>query len=201
MEKMNWREAYATGIRVIDDDHKMLFSIVNNLVSEVNAETASESRQIESLLEALVEYVDSHFAREELFLEQYGYPRLNEHRDGHDALRHQIDAICYDYHAAPEKIDLKKVCAFLMTWLSEHILESDMDYVPYLVGEKKGKGPELRGVSQQITVSVPVGTGRLIHELAHELRHVQDVDAAIRHFSDSHFSGVYKNRSFRKTSS
>jgi len=201
MEKMNWRPAYATGIRMIDDDHKMLFSIVNNLVAEVNADTASNPRQIESLLEALTEYVDSHFSREELFLEQYGYPKLDEHRDGHDALRHQIDAISNDYQRAPDSIDLEKVCVFLTEWLSEHILKSDMDYVPYLNGEKKGKDPRLRQNSQQVTVSVPTGTGRLIHELAHELRHAQDTDSAIRHFNDAHFSGTYRKRSFLKSSS
>jgi len=201
MKKMNWRQAYATGIRMIDDDHKMLFSIVNNLVDEVNEETASDPRQIGSLLEALTEYIDSHFSREELFLEQYGYPRLNEHRDGHDALRHQIDSISNDYQTTPDSIDLEKVCIFLTGWLSEHILKSDMDYVPYLNGEKKGKDPGLRQASQQVTVSVPTGTGRLIHELAHELRHAQDTDSAIRHFSDAHFSGVYRKRSFMKAPS
>ena len=200
MEKLDWQQVYATGIRVIDNDHKMLFSIVNNLVSEVNGETVSESRQIDSLLEALVEYVDSHFVREELFLEQFGYPKLDEHRDGHDALRHQVDAIANDYQTAPDSIDLEKVCDFLTKWLSEHILESDMDYVPYLNGEKKGMEPGLRDTSQQVTVSVPMGTGRLIHELAHELRHAQDIDAAIRHFNDAHFTGAYKKRSFLKSS-
>ncbi len=201
MEKLTWQQAYSTGIRVIDDDHKMLFSIVNNLVSEVNGESTGDSRQIESLLEALVEYVDSHFAREELFLEQFGYPKLDEHRDRHDALRHQIDAISNDYQAAPDSIDLEKVCDFLINWLSQHILKSDMDYVPYLNGEKEGKEPGLRDTSQQVTVSVPMGTGRLIHELAHELRHAQDVDSAIRHFNDEHFSGSYRKRSFLKSPS
>jgi len=199
MQKLDWQLAYATGIRVIDNDHKMLFSIVNNLVAEVNGETVSDSRHIESLLEALIEYVDSHFTREELFLEQFGYPKLDEHRDGHDALRRQIDAISDDYQTAPDSIDLEKVCDFLMKWLSEHILKSDMDYVPYLNGEKTGKEPGLRDTSQQVTVSVPMGSGHLIHELAHQLRHAQDIDAAIRHFNDAHLTGAYKKRSFRKT--
>jgi hemerythrin len=198
MERLAWKAAYATGIRVIDDDHKMLFSIINNLVSEVNSETEEDPRQVESLLEALVQYVGSHFAREELFLEQFGYPGLNEHRDGHDALRYQIDDISSDYKENPDNVDLGKVSVFLKSWLSEHILKSDMDYVPYLNGEKRSKDEGLRTVSQQVTVAVPVGRGRLIHELAHELRHSQDIDSAVRHFSDAHFSGAYRKRSFRK---
>jgi len=199
MRQMLWQESFATGVRVIDDDHKMLFSIVNNLISEVNAETPADPRQVESLFEALVKYVDSHFAREEQFLEQFGYPKLDAHRDSHDGLRRQLGAICIDYQNAPDNIDLEKVCTFLMSWLAEHILKSDMDYVPYLKGDKNAKETGLRAVSQQVTVSVPAGTGNLIHELAHQLRHAQDVDAAVRHFNDAHFSGDHKKRSFQKS--
>jgi len=199
MRKMLWQETFATGVRAIDDDHKMLFSIVNNLITAVNADQPVDPRQIESLLEALVTYVDSHFAREEKFLEQFGYPKLDAHRDAHDGLRQQMDAICNDYQNSPDSMDLEKVCTFLMSWLGEHILKSDMDYVPYLKGEKNGKEGGLRDVSQQVTVSVPAGMGNLVHELAHHLRHAGDVDAGVRQFYDAHVSGAHKKRSFQKT--
>jgi len=200
MKNLAWQDVYATGIRVIDDDHKMLFSIVNNLVSEVNAEKPVEPRQIDSLLRALTKYVDSHFSREERFLEQFGYPKLDEHRDGHDALRRQIDAISIDYYATPDKIDLEKVCEFLMKWLSQHILKSDMDYVPYLIGEKPGVALGLRENSRQVTVTVPPGCDHLIHELAHQLKHAQSIDSAVRRFNDGHFSDAPRKRNFAKTS-
>lgn len=198
MEKMAWQQSFNTGIRVIDDDHKMLFSIVNNLIEEVNEATEIEPREIESLFEALVNYVDTHFAREEQFLEQFGYPELDAHRDKHDALRQQIDGIANDYKSAPDSIDLEKVCVFLINWLSQHILKSDMDYVPYVTGNKTGIEAGLRVRSQQVAVSVPRGTGNLVHELAYHLRHAKDVDTAVRHFNENHFGGLHKKRSFLK---
>jgi hemerythrin len=199
MEKMDWQASFNTGIRVIDEDHKMLFSIVNNLIDEVNSSADGEPREIESLLEALINYVDTHFAREEQFLEQFGYPELDTHRDTHDALRQQIDGIANDYKTQPDSVDLRKVCVFLINWLSQHILISDMDYVPYVTGDKTGTEPGLRARSQQVSVSVPRGTGNLVHELAYHLRHTKDVDAAVRHFNENHFSGFHKKRSFQKT--
>lgn len=201
MKQILWQDAFDTGIRVIDDDHKMLFSIVNNLIDEVHQGREGCERQIESLLDALSDYVDSHFAREELFLEQYGYPELNAHRDSHDDLRREIEGIAADYKEDAERIDLRKVCAFLALWLSDHILKSDLAYMPYLSGEKKGDKRAMRRTSQQVTVSIPMGTGNLIHELAHELRHGIDVDSAVRYFADRHFRGDYRKKTFRKTSS
>jgi len=192
MVKMVWRDAYSTGIRVIDEDHKMLFSIINNLVDEIDSGSTLDSRKISSVLEALNAYVASHFTREERFLEQFGYPELANHRHSHDALRNQLGTISNDYRTDPDSIDLQALSMFLMKWLSEHILKSDMDYVPYLLGKKTGVPSSSRSKSLQVTVSVPKDKTYLITEFANELRKSRDSDMAVKNFYDAYFNGDYK---------
>jgi hemerythrin len=199
MEEVPWKSSFATGFRAIDDDHKMLFSIVNNLIAETKAGEANNPRQIESLLEALENYVDTHFTREEQFLEKFGYPDLDAHRDSHDAFRHQIDTISKGYKLAADSVDLEKVCAFLVNWLSKHILVSDMEYVPYLKGEKKGAETDSRSPMQPVTVSVPAKAKNLIHELAYHLRRTPDVDKAVQQFNEARTGDAQKRTPFQKS--
>jgi len=192
MTKMIWEEAYRTGIRVIDEDHKMLFSIINNLIDETATKNPTMYREISSLLEALLTYVNSHFIREEHFLEQFGYPDIIAHRHMHDALRNQLHEIVNDFQNDPESINLKQLTKFLTKWLSDHILKSDMDYVPYLSGVKQGIPIASRNTTVRVTVSIPKNMSYLITELANQLIHSSDTDQAVRQFSDAYFNGTYK---------
>jgi len=192
MGKMIWEEAYRTGIRVIDEDHKMLFSIINNLIDETTTENPTMYREISSLLEALLTYVNSHFTREERFLEQFGYPDIIAHRRTHDTLRNQLHEIVNDFKNDPESINLNQLSTFLTKWLSDHILKTDMDYVPYLTGEKQGVTKASRNTTIKVIVSIEKDKSYLITELANELIKSSDTDQAVRQFHDSYFKGTYK---------
>ena len=137
MALLEWQDDYLTGIRVIDKDHKNLFHTVNTLNdSHLNGDS---NESIGWAINTLIKYVAEHFEREERFLEQAGYPNIDEHRDRHSQFTNIIVSLASLYNQQPESIDVSKVLTFLGDWLKSHILKSDMHYIPYLKGEKQGR--------------------------------------------------------------
>lgn len=148
-----WRERYKTGIRAIDADHRMLFDIVNALIAESN--NNSNADEIGSTFRALTEYVDTHFAREEKFLEQCDYRDLDDHKKLHQKLREKVLAIEELFHKNPSNLDLESVCKFLSDWLVHHILNSDMAYVPAIRAQASRRAAHRK--SEKVTLTVPAG--------------------------------------------
>jgi len=179
VDTIPWQDSYNTGIRVIDDDHRMLFDILNGLIEEVNG-TAAE-REIGSIIQALRGYVDTHFAREEGFLEKSDYPDLKNHKAMHEKLRAKIYGIEKLYLSDPENLDLAAVCEFLSEWLIHHILNTDMVYVPYLKSGSEEKGLE------EVTLKVPHEAVTSLKTLAGELAASPNLHRSLKRFLDHHF--------------
>jgi hemerythrin len=163
MAFLEWEEKYRCGIASIDDDHRMLFDIVNALHDEV--ERGALHRHVAATITALIDYVDMHFAREERYLEMYGYPALESHKRQHKKLRQKVYAIKQIYDIEPDRLDTDKVLNFLKSWLTSHILNTDHQYIPFL---RNSKIRTLAAV-QEVEVRVPASKVPLIHTCAEAL--------------------------------
>lgn len=154
MNHVTWDSRMATGIRAIDDDHHALVDILNALAAAVARDEGEKA--VESALDALAHYVDEHFAREEHFMEQAGYPGMKDHVRQHQRMTTAIHELCDRYHAGAGSVDPRKVVDLLKTWLIEHIMKADMDYVPYLRGEKTGETNTVKtGETRPVIIHVP----------------------------------------------
>lgn len=127
---LDWSDDYATGIALIDKDHRKLFDAVNALHESYVIH--DEDAKFADLFDVLSDYVDSHFAREEELMRGLGYPDLDSHLIGHQELATTVHEYAKLYHSDPGAISRKEVLTFLGNWLSGHILGSDMAYVPYI---------------------------------------------------------------------
>lgn len=182
IEAVPWKDSYKTGIRAIDADHRMLFDIVNALIREANGKSSAD--EIGSTFHALQQYVDTHFEREERFLEQCGYPDLENHKKLHQKLREKVIGIEKLYHANPTKLDLEAVCKFLSDWLVQHIMTSDMAYVPSIRAQAShGKA---RRKTENVTVKVPSTDVHLIKILAGEISSSPSFAESFRKFMEGH---------------
>lgn len=123
---ITWNSDLETGIKLVDDDHKVLVSLLNQ-VSDSIADH-EERATLGSVLNSLAEYTHYHFSREERLLEAAGYSDLAGHRALHRKLAAEVEAICLHYAESPETVRAQDVRSFLRTWLVEHIQSSDMDY-------------------------------------------------------------------------
>lgn len=124
-----WDERYETGIALVDAQHQTLVAMLNMLVAVVTGEQPAASDEIRALLDALSRYARQHFADEERVMREggYGVAECESHARQHAAFAAQIELARSDYLAAGEPmLLLESLARFVTSWLSFHILGSDM---------------------------------------------------------------------------
>lgn len=96
MAAIVWSEMMTVGVPILDADHKTLVGLINHLHRSVG--DSEEYAILGSVLRALEEYSDHHFAREERVMEVCEYPALDLHTQMHRRLAtHVRDLRCrYD---------------------------------------------------------------------------------------------------------
>lgn len=148
-----WSDKFETGIKVIDRDHKTLFEEIGNLTDALMRDQSAA--EIEQAIVCLETYVMEHFKREETFMIQAGYPGTEEHLRTHRAMQRRVRCLREIFRTGDERIDPLKLGRFLNRWLSGHIMKTDMDYVPYLRGEKDDRIPDQTARLNDVSVRVP----------------------------------------------
>ncbi len=128
MSFIDWSENYNTGIPDIDKDHLGLFALINDLHDKV--ELGSAEASIKVTIEALGDYVYYHFEREEALMKACDYADIENHKAGHRKLQSQVESFRVSYERDPASFNMTDFVAFLTFWIKNHILQSDMAYVP-----------------------------------------------------------------------
>lgn len=129
---VSWDEGYSVGIQAIDDEHKKLLSLINNLQTAVLYPTG-ETFERQALGE-LVDYTKYHFQREEKLMEEYGYPEFEPHKRQHEEMIAKVGAYMDAYEKDREST-IDALTGFLKTWLIDHIAGTDQKYSGYLRGK------------------------------------------------------------------
>ena len=130
MQFIEWSKEYETGIYDIDQQHHSLFALVNDL-HKIATETY-QPEPIQEAIMALMDYVKYHFRNEEQLLEDANYRKLETHRAEHRALEAKVEFYQKSFEGDPLAFDLVDFLSFLNSWLKNHILHSDMEYLPSL---------------------------------------------------------------------
>ncbi len=130
---VSWREDLATGIEAVDNDHKKLLTLMNNLQTAVYYPTG-EAFERQALTE-LVDYTKYHFEREEQMMRENGYPDYEPHKRQHEEMIAKVGEFLAAYEKDRENT-IDELTQFLKAWLFSHIAGTDQKYAPYL----KGKG-------------------------------------------------------------
>ncbi|MEK7487152.1 MAG: bacteriohemerythrin [Planctomycetota bacterium] len=129
MEIMPWKEEYNTNINEIDRQHKNLVKIINDLHEAMTEKKAHEI--LANIMDRLVEYTHSHFVTEEKYMVKYNYADYVSHKESHDKFTDQVLYLQKKLNKKTLDFSLE-ISTFLTDWLTNHILLTDQQYVPYL---------------------------------------------------------------------
>jgi len=129
MPILHWQDTFATGVQIIDDQHRQIFQTINELFDLL--QSGAPLPQILDNLDFLVAYAVNHFQTEESFMAESGYPDLSEHLDEHRRLVDRIHTIRARFKS-PEPPTLPELSRMVSEWTSHHIGEVDMGYVSFL---------------------------------------------------------------------
>jgi hemerythrin len=94
METIQWNESISVNNSDIDNQHKNLIQLTNNLILNSNAGVNSEI--IGETLQKLLKHIKQHFKDEEELLEKSNYPKLEEHKKEHKKFVLKIVQFCKD---------------------------------------------------------------------------------------------------------
>lgn len=118
-----WTEAMSVNDPALDKDHKRLIQMINDL--------DQEAPDFLELFNAVLDYADGHFDREEAHLEAIGFPGLEGHRTQHDSFADRVAELLRDYRDRPFQPGDSALKDFLWTWLKGHILIEDQRYAAW----------------------------------------------------------------------
>lgn len=141
LASFEWRSEYSVGVDILDRDHKLLFALINLLDDAVQEDAGRDV--LGSVLTVLVEYIDTHFAREERFMREGNYPHLEAHIVEHDRLARQVQIMSANFRSGELDTVGQSVLEFLKGWLTGHILDSDQAFTPYVTGSDDGEPYEI----------------------------------------------------------
>ncbi len=131
MASVPWDESYSVGNAALDSDHRILITL---LVQLHDAMDTGQSRDVVgSIINALAEYVDHHFQREEVILLRVGYPDTDAHCNAHRVLAAKVATIRDRWLAGEREALGDEVVDLLKKWLTEHIMVADKSYSPWVV--------------------------------------------------------------------
>ena len=125
-----WSDLLSVGVESIDDEHKQLIAIVNDLY-QAHCE-GHEKEVVGEIIERLRKYIRIHFAREERLMERCDYPGLAEHKLEHTAMEKWVAVMENEYRAGNGAEIAHEILDYLKDWFYDHIGRIDQLYAPYL---------------------------------------------------------------------
>jgi diguanylate cyclase (GGDEF)-like protein/hemerythrin-like metal-binding protein/PAS domain S-box-containing protein len=125
---LDWHNSYACGDPTIDDEHRKLFELANNLID--SAFTRNENpREFDADLERLLAHVVQHFADEEVILARYHYNDLEAHAHDHKALIERAQKLRDS--TLTDSITIGELVSFLAEEVvAQHMLKTDHKFFP-----------------------------------------------------------------------
>ena len=119
-----WTPALAIGVPEIDAQHKTLFERAGRFEAAVKAR--EHSFRLEDLFAYLVDYARVHFAAEEKFMREVGYPGLAEQLHEHAEFRRRLLSLVPQWESEDDSTAmLAALVGFLDAWLIDHVTRSD----------------------------------------------------------------------------
>jgi hemerythrin-like metal-binding protein len=142
---MQWKQSYSVGDASIDEQHKQIIEIINNL--HYLMEIGGNREKFKEQLTQLSQYTVTHFEHEERAMQKCGYPDLANHKALHDDMRRRTLGLCDNLKLLTER----DLLVFLKDWWLNHIRSEDRCYVPYLLGNVPARQPSVTMPTQPVS--------------------------------------------------
>ena len=141
-ELIVWSPTFACGIKQIDDQHKELVVLVNEMFTHVVGNDLEETIYFQKVINKAVGYIKTHSKTEEYLMKLAKFSGYAEHKRVHDSFILTVLETVECYKSG-KKFVLLEFTRFLKNWILEHIGVMDRQYfVPlyqFVLSVKKKK--------------------------------------------------------------
>lgn len=129
MAYFEWADDLVIDHGPIDEDHRHLVDLVNELHTATSAGRGQEI--VAKILAALIDYTADHLRREEHQMASVNFPKLERHRQGHAKFIENLHDLQNKYAAGSITV-ASQLSTVLRDWLSLHIRRSDKELLSFL---------------------------------------------------------------------
>ena len=129
---VEWKDDYSVGIDSIDQQHKKLLNLINQLQTAVDYSTGEQFER--EALDELVDYTKTHFTYEEGLMRDNDYPDFEPHKAQHEKMFEKVREVLAEYEQDQDTA-MANAAEYLKDWLINHINGTDKEYSSYLIGK------------------------------------------------------------------
>lgn len=119
---------FKLGIDAVDSEHIRLVHMLNEVHDLLSSGQKEQAQKFFG--EALSSYVNDHFAHEEKFMEEIGFPHLEEHKKVHENFRKSFYGLKPLVESGDEAA-FRQALTDAFTWLLAHIGKTDKKYAKF----------------------------------------------------------------------
>ena len=134
MAIINWNNTLEMGITEVDQQHKKLVDLTNELADKMR--TGQGNDVLNKILDELVSYTDYHFASEEKLMAKHSFKLMNEHVTEHNDFKEKVIEVQQNIKTSKMSYS-PQVLNFLSRWLRDHIKISDKKFSEFYHSENK----------------------------------------------------------------
>jgi len=130
VELITWSNSYSCGIKLIDDQHKILINMINDMFIHVTGSEKEEKDYLFEIVHNITEYIQLHCKTEEKIMVASKYDGYSKHKKEHESI------ILNFIEKANEcllgnKLTLYLLAKYLKEWIFTHISVMDKNYFKY----------------------------------------------------------------------
>jgi hemerythrin len=126
---LQWREQLSVGNDLIDDDHKHLIAMINQVEDILGTNNLGK---LKGVLRSLADYSKIHFSREELVASAAGFAQLTQLHESHEALIKKLIEVSQEFGTELVEASVQHRIEFLRDWLISHVIKEDLLMKPFL---------------------------------------------------------------------
>lgn len=135
MSLVNWNRLFETDIEEIDNQHRRLVGLLNQVYDA--SKDGKADTVLNNVLAELINYTHDHFSTEERLMIEMGYPDYSGHKKEHESLAQRVHEFQDKYiKSSKDPLLVQELSLFLKGWLTNHIVVTDKRYAPFF----KSKG-------------------------------------------------------------
>jgi hemerythrin-like metal-binding protein len=125
-----WTSEMSVDVKMLDNDHKKLAILINDLHEGLMAGRDGEA--LDRIFDELVSYARIHFAHEEQLLAEAGYSGATAHKKEHEKKVEQVLMLQARFKSSKDSAEYLGVLDQLKDWLFKHTQGPDKDFVAHL---------------------------------------------------------------------
>ena len=132
----NFDDEFKLGIEAADIEHSKLVDTLNNTYALLHEGKREEAATYFNKTLSL--YVHEHFTHEEAFMEDIGFPQLEDHKKIHANFRNSFEELKPKIETA-DNAAFREALSDTFVWIINHIGRTDKKYAKFYFEQQAGK--------------------------------------------------------------